>query len=197
MKNSENHIFKHNVIKNKNHNIFTNTKQKNLKIKINKYIKTTEVRVISNDGIQLGIMHTKDAIYKAKLQNLDLVEVSPTANPPVCKIMDYGKFKYQQKRKAAENKKKQNNIKMKEVKFKPKTNTHDFLVKINQLKKFLKHGNKSKITIVFRGREIVHTDIGKNIMDKIIKLLNNQATIENHAKMDGRQMIMILSPLKN
>lgn len=127
---------------------------------------------------------------------LDLVEVSPMAKPPVCKIMDYGKFRYQQKRKNAEAKKKQVIIELKEVKFRPKTDIHDFNVKLNHLKRFLEEGNKGKVTVMFRGREIVHPEIGFDIAKRIIEALAGLALVESPAKMEGRSVVMILAPAK-
>jgi translation initiation factor IF-3 len=154
------------------------------------------VRVILDDGEQLGILATQDALRKAEDMGLDLVEVSPMAKPPVCKIMDYGKFRYQQKRKNAEAKKKQVTIELKEVKFRPKTDIHDFNVKVNNLRRFLEEGNKGKVTIMFRGREIVHPEIGFDVAKRIIEALAGAATIESPAKMEGRAVVMILSPDK-
>jgi translation initiation factor IF-3 len=141
-------------------------------------------------------MSTHDALRKAEDQGLDLVEVSPMAKPPVCKIMDYGKFKYQQKRKTAEAKKKQQIIELKEVKFRPKTDIHDFDVKVNHLRRFLEEGNKGKVTIMFRGREIVHPEIGHEMLKRIAETLSGEAVIESSAKMEGRQLVMILAPAK-
>ncbi len=155
-----------------------------------------EVRVILDDGEQLGILATQDALRRAEDMGLDLVEVSPMAKPPVCKIMDYGKFRYQQKRKNAEAKKKQVTIELKEVKFRPKTDIHDFNVKVNNLKRFLEEGNKGKVTIMFRGREIVHPEIGFDVAKRIIEALVGVAVIESPAKMEGRAVVMILSPDK-
>jgi translation initiation factor IF-3 len=152
--------------------------------------------VILDDGEQLGIMATQDALRRAEDMGLDLVEVSPMAKPPVCKIMDYGKFRYQQKRKNAEAKKKQVIIELKEVKFRPKTDIHDFTVKVNHLKRFLEEGNKGKVTIMFRGREIVHPEIGHEMLKRIAELLLGLAVIESPAKMEGRQLVMIVAPAK-
>jgi len=155
-----------------------------------------EVRVILDDGEQLGILATQDALRRAEDMGLDLVEVSPMAKPPVCKIMDYGKFRYQQKRKNAEAKKKQVTIELKEVKFRPKTDIHDFNVKVNNLKRFLEEGNKGKVTIMFRGREIVHPEIGFDVAKRVIEALVGVAVIESPAKMEGRSVVMILAPDK-
>lgn len=164
--------------------------------RINRRIRVPEVRVIADDGEQLGIMATQDALRRAEDQGLDLVEVSPMAKPPVCKIMDYGKFRYQQKRKNAEAKKKQVTIELKEVKFRPKTDIHDFNVKVSNLKRFLEEGNKGKVTVMFRGREIVHPEIGHEILKRVLEALAGAAVIESAPKMEGKQLVMILAPAK-
>jgi translation initiation factor IF-3 len=165
--------------------------------RVNRRIRVPEVRVITEDGEQLGVMQTQDAFRRAESMGMDLVEVSPMAKPPVCKIMDYGKFKYQQKRKTAEAKKKQQVIELKEVKFRPKTDIHDFNVKVNRLKEFLLEGNKGKVTIMFRGREIVHPEIGHDVLRRVADALSGEASIESPARMEGRQMVMILGPQKS
>ncbi len=164
--------------------------------RINRRIRVPEVRVIADDGEQLGIMNTHDALRQAESLGLDLVEVSPMAKPPVCKIMDYGKFKYQQKRKTAEAKKKQQVIELKEVKFRPKTDVHDFDVKVNRLKRFLAEGNKGKVTVMFRGREIVHQEIGFDVLKRVSDVLKEDALVESPPRMEGRQLVMILGPQK-
>lgn len=141
-------------------------------------------------------MPTQEALRKAVDSGLDLVEISPTARPPVCKIMDYGKYKYQQKRKAADSKRKQVQIELKEVKFRPKTDVHDFDVKVNRLRRFITSGNKGKVTVMFRGREIVHQSIGRDILRKVSETLADIAQVETSPRMEGRQMVMILAPQK-
>jgi translation initiation factor IF-3 len=153
--------------------------------------------VIAEDGAQLGILPTDEALRRAEDLGLDLVEVSPTARPPVCKIMDYGKFKYEQKRRASEQKKKQHQIEVKEVKFRPKTDKHDFDVKVKRLRKFIGQGNKSKVTIMFRGREIVHPEIGHQILANVAEQIADIAAVESQARMEGRQMFMIVAPVKS
>lgn len=148
------------------------------------------------DGTQAGILPTEEALRRAEDAGLDLVEVSPNARPPVCKIMDYGRFKYQQKRKANEAKKKQAQIEVKEVKFRPKTDTHDFDVKVNRLRKFLEQGNKGKVTIMFRGREIVHPEIGRKILTDVAAKVGDIAQVESMPRMEGRSMFMIVAPRK-
>lgn len=154
------------------------------------------MRVIGPDGTQLGILPTDEALRRSEELGLDLVEVQPTARPPVCKIMDYGRFKYQQKRKANEAKKNQHLVEVKEVKFRPKTDKHDFDVKVNRLRRFLAEGNKSKVTIMFRGREIVHPEIGQDILRRVAEALSDVAMVESHPRMEGRQMFMVVAPGK-
>jgi len=170
--------------------------QRSIEPRVNRRIRVPEVRVVLEDGEQLGVMATQDALRRAESMGFDLVEVSPMAKPPVCKIMDYGKFKYQQKRKAADAKKKQQVIELKEVKFRPKTDIHDFEVKVNRLKSFLADGNKGKVTVVFKGREIVHPEIGHEMLRRVGDALKEEALIESPPRMEGRQIVMILAPQK-
>lgn len=165
-------------------------------LRVNRRIRVPEIRVIGEDGEQLGIMPTMLALRRAESLSLDLVEVQPRAKPPVCKIMDYGKYKYEQSRKLAESKKKQQQIELKEIKFRPKTGDHDFDVKVKSLKRFLEKGNKGKVTVMFRGREIVHTEIGREILTRVIQALGEEATIEQHPRLEGRQMVMIVGPAR-
>jgi translation initiation factor IF-3 len=169
-------------------------KQRTLEPRVGRRIRVPEVRVIADDGAQLGVMSTQEALRMAEDQGLDLVEVSPMAKPPVCKIMDYGKFKYQQKRKANDAKKKQTIVELKEVKFRPKTDVHDFQVKLERLRKFLGEGNKGKVTIMFRGREIVHAEIGHEMMKRIVEAIKDEAVVESAPRMEGRQLVMIVAP---
>jgi translation initiation factor IF-3 len=171
-------------------------KQRSVEPRINRRIRVPEVRVITEDGEQLGVLATQEAVRRAEALGLDLVEVSPMAKPPVCKIMDYGKFKYQQKRKTAEAKKKQQVIELKEVKFRPKTDIHDFNVKVGRLRSFLAEGNKGKVTVMFRGREIVHPEIGQDMLKRVAEVLQEEASVESPPRMEGRQMVMILGPAK-
>jgi len=172
-------------------------KQRAMEPRVNRRIRVPEVRVILDDGEQLGVMSTLDALRRAEDMGLDLVEVSPMAKPPVCKIMDYGKFKYQQKRKTADAKKKQSVIELKEVKFRPKTDVHDFDVKVNRLRTFLQDGNKGRVVVMFRGREIVHPELGFEMLKRVVAKLGDDAVIEMPSKMEGRQMVMILAPGKS
>lgn len=162
--------------------------------RVNRRIRVPEIRVIGEDGEQLGIMPTLQALRRAELANLDLVEVQPRAKPPVCKIMDYGKYKYEQSRKLAESKKKQQQIELKEIKFRPKTGDHDFDVKVKSLKRFLEKGDKGKVTVMFRGREIVHPEVGREMLNRVIQALGEEALIEQNPRLEGRQMVMIVAP---
>jgi len=153
------------------------------------------VRLIGSDGAQLGIFTAHDALEKAYDEGLDLVEVSANADPPVCRIMNYDKFRYEQKKKLQEAKKKQTTVETKEIKFRPKTEEHDLNFKIKNIKKFLGQKNKVKITMRFRGREIVYSQsIGREAMEKIAEALEEDATILSPPKMEGRQMVMFVGP---
>lgn len=148
------------------------------------------------DGEQLGVISLTEALAEAAKAGLDLVEVSPTAAPPVCRIMDYGKFRYQQSKKVQVSKKSQTVIQVKEIRLRPKTEAHDLEVKIKHVKKFLEHGNKVKISMMFRGREIAYTDIGRKIMEDIKNTLADGCVVDQQPKLEGRNMIMIVSPKK-
>ncbi|NTU47717.1 MAG: translation initiation factor IF-3 [Syntrophobacteraceae bacterium] len=163
-------------------------------VNVNEKIRAQEVRVIGKDGQQLGVLALKKALEQAALDELDLVEVAPNADPPVCKIMDYGKFKYQQSKRSQEAKKKQTVIQVKEVKVRPKTDEHDLLVKIKHIKRFLAQRDKAKVTIMFRGREIAYADQGMKVLQRIQEELKEDAMVEQSPKMEGRNMIMILAP---
>jgi translation initiation factor IF-3 len=155
-------------------------------------IKVKEVRVISSDGEQLGILDTREAIKKAEEMGFDLVEVAPTAKPPVCRIMDFGKYKYELAKKANESKKHQSVIVVKEIKLRPRTDDHDIQFKENNIKRFLEDGNKVKVTVMFRGREMAHTTHGRVLLERIVNDLQNEAAIESPARMEGRNMTMLL-----
>jgi translation initiation factor IF-3 len=165
-------------------------------LKINREIRAASVRVISVDGEQLGVITLTEALAEAAKAGLDLVEVSPTAAPPVCRIMDYGKFRYQQSKKVQVSKKSQTVIQVKEIRLRPKTEEHDLEVKIKHIRKFLDQHNKVKITMMFRGREIAYTDIGRKIMEDLKNTLADGCVIDQHPKLEGRNMIMIISPKK-
>jgi translation initiation factor IF-3 len=159
-------------------------------------IRTDKVRVIAPDGDQLGILLTVDALRKAEDFGLDLVEVAPTADPPVCRIMDYGKFKYQQSKKVHDARKKQNIMRIKEVKVSPKTQEHDVLNKIKDIRRFIENGDKAKVTMIFRGREITYTDIGRKILDRMALGIEDVGIIEQKPTLEGRNMVMIVAPQK-
>jgi len=152
------------------------------------------VRVIGANGEPLGVIPVSEALALAEQQQLDLVEVSPTAVPPVCRIMDYGKFKYQQSKKLQEAKKKQVHVQLKEVKLRPKTDEHDLQFKIKHVRRFLEEGNKAKVTLVFRGREITHMDIGRALIDRFAAEILDIAVIENQPRVEGRNLYMIVAP---
>lgn len=160
--------------------------------RINHMIKVKEVRVINADGEQLGVMETRDAIRSAEEQGLDLVEVAPTAKPPVCRIMDFGKYKYEMAKKAHESKKNQTVILVKEIKFRPRTDEHDVNFKTNNIKRFLEEGHKVKATVMFRGREMAHTEQGRALLERIVTELQNDAVVEQSPRMEGRNMILLL-----
>lgn len=162
-------------------------------LRTNRRIRVPQVRLILEDGEQI-VMDTFEAQRRADDMGLDLVEVSPTARPPVCKIMDYGKYKYQLQKKAAEAKKKQVQIELKEVKFRPKTDIGDFNTKVNHLRAFLSAGKKGKITVNFRGREIVHPELGFEVAKQVIEALVDVAVVDMPAKREGRAVVMILKP---
>jgi translation initiation factor IF-3 len=164
-------------------------------ININEKVRAKEVRLIAEDGKQLGIVPTTEAFRLAKEQELDLVEISPKTVPPVCKIMDYGKFKYQLAKKAHEAKKKQVVIQLKEMKLGLKIEEHDLLFKIKHLRGFLEDGNKIKVIIMFKGREVLHIDMGEKLAQRIIEAIKDVGTIEQKSRFDGRNIVMIFAPI--
>ena len=163
-------------------------------LRINEDIRVREVRVTTAEGEQLGIMQVRDALQMAIEQNLDLVEVAPTARPPVCRIMDYGKFKYEQQKRDKEAKKKQKIVTIKEVKLRPNIEDHDFDVKKKNALRFLEDGDKVKVTIMFRGRELSHPELGRVLLVRMAKELADIANVERDPKLEGKNMIMILNP---
>ena len=163
---------------------------------MNEQITVPEVRLIDADGNQVGVVSTREALHAAEESGLELVEISPTAKPPVCRIMDYGKFIFELSKKHAEAKKKQKQIQLKELKFRPTTEEGDYQVKLRNLLRFLEHGDKVKITLRFRGREMAHQEIGMKIIEKLIVDTANHAVIEQQAKREGKQLLMVLSPKK-
>jgi translation initiation factor IF-3 len=152
------------------------------------------VRAVGPAGEQLGVLTIEAALEKANEFGMDLVEVNPMAKPPVCKIMDYGRFKYEEKKRASEAKKKQVVVHLKEVKMRPKTEEHDYEFKVRNVKRFLEEGNKARITIMFRGREITHKELGQALLDDVIKDVKDVGVVEQVPRMEGRQMFMILAP---
>jgi translation initiation factor IF-3 len=152
------------------------------------------VRVIDPDGNQIGVVPTHQAIATASDFGLDLVEISPNANPPVCKIMDYGRYKYEQTKKKQEAKKKQSTFHVKEIKVRPKTGEHDLMIKIGHIKKFIDRKDKVKVTLLFRGREIALTALGKKVLERIVEETEDLAIVEQSPKFEGRTMVMVLAP---
>jgi translation initiation factor IF-3 len=165
--------------------------------RINERIRVPEVRVIAEEGEQLGVMAVQDAIREARSRGLDLVEVAPTAQPPVCRIIDFGKFQYEQKKKANEAKKKQVTITVKEVKFRPGTDVHDYDYRMKHAREWLLEGDKVKATIWFRGREMTHRELGARILEKLEKDLADVGEVEARPRMEGNQMFIILGPKKH
>ena len=159
---------------------------------INEQIRDREIRLVSEDGQQLGIMSAKDAMKLAREANLDLVKIAPNAKPPVCKIIDYGKYRYEMARKEKEAKKKQKTIEVKEIRFSPNIDTNDLNTKVNQARKFLSGGDKVKVSIRFRGRELAHTAVGKTILEDFAQQLTDCAVVDKPAKLEGRSMVMFL-----
>lgn len=163
--------------------------------RINERIRCPEIRLIGAEGENVGVVTPAQAIQMAEEAGLDLVEISPNATPPVCKIMDFGKFKYEQQKKEAEARKKQKIIEIKEVKFRPGTDKHDYDVKMRSVLKFLGNGDKVKVTLRFRGREMAHQDLGRQLLEQIAGDITEFGKIENMPKMEGRQMVMMIGPL--
>ena len=166
-------------------------------LRINDRIRIPRVRVVGADGQQVGILETPDALKMAQEQDLDLVEVAPQANPPVCKIMDYGKYKYEQDVKQREARKKQTNIVVKEMKMRPKIDRHDYETKKGHIVRFLRQGAKVKVTIMFRGRESARTELGQRLLDKVAEDVAEIAKVDTPPKLDGRNMTMVLGPYKD
>ncbi len=163
--------------------------------RVNEKIRALDVQVIGSDGNNLGVLTLKKAIELAKDESLDLIEISPNANPPVCKIMDIGKYKYDLQKKASLAKKKQKVVSLKELKLRPGTEIHDYNFKLKNAKKFLTKGDKVKFTVKFKGREMQHIQLGKDLMNRIIEDTKEVGKIETHPKFEGRQMIMVIQPI--
>ncbi|MBA2648817.1 MAG: translation initiation factor IF-3 [Legionella sp.] len=172
------------------------TKREGDRARINEQIIVPEVRLIDVDGNQAGIVSTREALRTAEEGGFDLVEISPTAKPPVCRIMDYGKFLFELSKKQADAKKKQKQIQIKELKFRPTTEDGDYQVKLRNLVRFLNHGDKVKITLRFRGREMVHQELGMKILERLQADTAEFAVVEQHAKREGKQLLMVLAPKK-
>ena len=162
--------------------------------RINDRIRAREVRLVDQDGRQLGIKPLPEALLIAQQQDLDLVEVAPLATPPVCRIMDYGKFKFDAAQRARESRRKATNVGIKEMKYRPKIGQGDFDTKTRQVLRFLNEGHKVKVTVMFRGREVFHPDLGKRILDRIAEQVDGTARIESDARLDGKNMVMVLAP---
>ncbi|HZJ02064.1 MAG TPA: translation initiation factor IF-3 [Thermoleophilia bacterium] len=162
--------------------------------RINERIRADKVRLIGHDGEQVGIVSVIEAQSYADRLNLDLVEVAPQADPPVCKVMDYGKYRYEQEQKAKEARKKQTTINIKEIKLRPKIDEHDFQTKKGHVERFLKKGDKVKVTIMFRGRELVHPHLGEKLLRRMAEELEELGEIESEPNLDGRNMVMMMAP---
>lgn len=165
--------------------------------RVNNEIRAPKVRTIDDQGRQVGILSTQEALDLAVKRNLDLVEVAPEATPPVCRIMDFGKYRYEQTRKEKEARKKQHVVKIKEVKFHPNIEDHDYGVKLRHITEFLQKGNKVKVTLVFRGREMMHMEFGKKLLDRLVQDISKVGAIEQSAKLLGRNMFMTIGPTKS
>ena len=163
---------------------------------MNDRIRAPQVRLVGADGQQIGIVSIQDAMQRAQDLDLDLVEVAPQANPPVCRIMDYGKFKYERDVRQKEARKRQVRVEVKEMKMRPKIDPHDYATKKGHIVRFLNQGARVKVTIMFRGREMAHTELGRKLLDRLTEDLQELATVENYPKLDGRNMVMVLAPVK-
>ena len=166
------------------------------RVRINRQIRISPVRVIGDDGEQLGIMPVEQALETAESKGLDLVEVAPNSRPPVVRIMDYGKFKYEAARKARQAKKKQHNVILKEVKFRPGIEEHDMEFKLRHARRFLEEGNKVKATMMFRGRQVTHPELGREVLSRVAQELEDVGKVESSPVLEGRNMVMVLAPRK-
>lgn len=172
------------------------SEQQNDEVCVNEKITAKQVRLIDANNENRGIVSIREALALAEEEGLDLIEISPQANPPVCKILDFGKYRYEQQKRKAEAKKNQKVVEIKELKLRPMIDTHDYEVKVKQAKKFLEQGNKVKFTMRFKGRELSANDMGKQVLTKLVEDLENISKIDSEMKLEGRQMTMILSPQK-
>lgn len=164
--------------------------------RVNDRIETTEVRLVGEDGEMIGVVRLREALERAREAGLDLVEVSPTAKPPVCKILDYGKFKYEAQKRANVARKKQRVIEVKEIKMRPNIDDNDYGIKMKKVRHFLEEGDKVKVTMRFRGRELSHQNLAMNILTKVKDEVSDLGKVEQFPKMEGRQMVMVMAPLK-
>jgi translation initiation factor IF-3 len=164
------------------------------RLRVNRMIRFSPLRVIAPDGEQLGIMSVDEALAAAEARGLDLVEVAPMARPPVCRIMDFGKFKFEQAKAERAAKKKQRSIELKEIKFRPGIDDHDFDFKCRHAKEFLAEGNKVKVTMMFRGRQMAHPEIGRQVLDRVAEVLADVGKVEQDAKLEGKNMTMLMTP---
>lgn len=165
-----------------------------LNLRINREIRAPKVRVIDKDGGQVGVLNLAEALAKAEAAGLDLVEIAPSADPPVCKIIDFGKYRYQLTKKEKEQKKSQHQVKVKEIKIKPNTDEHDLITKMKHAREFIAKGNKVRLTCVFRGREMMHPEFGQRVVQRLCDDLSDIATPESPAKMLGRNLSVVLAP---
>ncbi|NEN76228.1 translation initiation factor IF-3 [Pelistega sp. NLN82] len=163
---------------------------------INGEIRSPEVRLIGLDGEQLGVVSIKEALSKAEEAETDLVEIAPNASPPVCRLMDYGKFRYQEQKRLQEAKAKQKVVQVKEIKFRPGTDEGDYQVKLRSLKRFIEDGDKAKVTLRFRGREMAHQELGMKVLERVREDLGDLVSVEAMPKLEGRQMVMVVAPKK-
>jgi translation initiation factor IF-3 len=162
--------------------------------RVNEEIRVPQVQLIDQDGVNRGELPIREALAIAQEAGLDLVEVAPNANPPVCKILDYGKFKYESQKKAAEARKKQRTIEVKEIKMRPMIDDHDYDVKMRSIRRFFEEGDKVKVTLRFRGREMAHQELGLRLLDRVRSELAELSKVEQEPKLEGRQMVMVLAP---
>lgn len=166
-------------------------------VRVNERIRVREVRLIDEDGTQLGVLLTRDALDIARDRGLDLVEVQPNAAPPVCRLMDYGRFRYEESRKERDSRRKAKGAILKEVRIAPKIDDHDLATKARQAQRFLESGDKVKVSVVFRGREMLHQDIGRALLDKVVQQLQPVSSVDQTPRMEGRMMSVLLSPRKD
>jgi translation initiation factor IF-3 len=163
---------------------------------VNDRVRAPQVRLVGPDGAQIGIVTIQEALRRAQELDLDLVEVAPNAAPPVCRIMDYGKFKYERDVRQKEARKRQARVEVKEIKMRPKIDRHDYEIKKGHVERFLKTGARVKVTIMFRGREMAHTELGRRLLDRLTEDLQELANVETFPKLDGRNMVMVMAPVK-